>query len=183
MVKLWLWPFRNDNMNKISALEEFDIFWQVGFSYSLLEKNTSLLYSNIPSIGSQNTQTKVFFNQVSKIKKCYVKNLIMGFYKFKECGVRWKTRPLSDSEAKTMYKLNLQMCKLAKASSIKNWSIQLVRPAGLSSWSVQLICPAGPFIWSVQLVCAKLPKVAKRCKKLPKVAKSCQKLPKATSCH
>ena len=45
-----------------------------------------------------------------------------------------------------------RICKLAKASNMKNWSLQLVRPAGPSSWSIQLVHPAGPSSWSIQLV-------------------------------
>ena len=42
----------------------------------------------------------------------------------------------------TNWKVNLRICRLAKASSKKNWSVQLVCPAGPSNWSVQLVCPA-----------------------------------------
>ena len=64
-----------------------------------------------------------------------------------------KTRPSSDSEAATMYKLkeNLRICE--KRTGPSSWSVQLVRPAGLSSWSVQLVRSAGLSSWSVQLVC------------------------------
>ena len=97
-------------------------------------------------------------------------------------GSHKKTRPLSDSVAATMHKLKHQICKLAKASSKENWSIQLVRPSGLSSWSVQLVSPSGPSNWYVQLVCIKSCNVAmlQNCYKLPKVAKSCQKLPEVS---
>ena len=66
-----------------------------------------------------------------------------------EQGLR-RTRKLRQF---TNLKKNLRICKLAKASNKKNWSIQLVCPAGLSCWFVHLVCSAGLFRWSVQLVC------------------------------
>ena len=66
----------------------------------------------------------------------------------------------------------------AKASNIKNWSVQLVSPAGLYT---KLTC------CNVAKNCHQLPKVpksAKRCHKLPQIATSCHKLPHiARSCH
>ena len=52
----------------------------------------------------------------------------------------------------TNWNINIQICKLAEASNIKNWSVQLVHPADMSSWSVQLVCSAGLSSWSIQLV-------------------------------
>ena len=49
-----------------------------------------------------------------------------------EQGLR-RTRKLRQC---TNWKVNLQICKLAKASSKENWCVQLVRPADPSSWSV-----------------------------------------------
>ena len=50
----------------------------------------------------------------------------------------------------TNWKVNLRICKLAKASNKENWSVQLIPPAGVSSWSArqtrctdQLDGPAG----------------------------------------
>ena len=61
-----------------------------------------------------------------------------------------KTRPSSDSEAATMYKLKGQSSNMQTGQGFKYK--ELVRPAGPSSWFVHLVCPAGPFSWSVQLV-------------------------------
>ena len=47
---------------------------------------------------------------------------------FKKQGLR-RTRKLRQC---TNWKANLRICKLAKASNKKNWSVQLVRPAGLT---------------------------------------------------
>ena len=44
-------------------------------------------------------------------------------------GLRWTWK----LQQCTNWNVNLQIWKLAKASNIKNWSIQLVLPAGLSS--------------------------------------------------
>ena len=52
----------------------------------------------------------------------------------------------------TNWKENLRVCKLAKASNKKKWSVQLVHLAGLSSWSVQLVLPASSSSWFIQLV-------------------------------
>ena len=49
----------------------------------------------------------------------------------------YETRPLSDSEAATMYKLKGQsflICELAKASSIENWSILERKEKTKTSW-------------------------------------------------
>ena len=52
------------------------------------------------------------------------------------------TRPWSDSEAVTMYKLKGQSLNLRTSLGFKYK--ELVHPAGLSSWSVQLIHLADP---------------------------------------
>ena len=52
----------------------------------------------------------------------------------------------------TNWKVNLRICKWAKASNKKNWTVQLVCPPGTSSCSVQLVLPASPSNWSFRLV-------------------------------
>ena len=61
------------------------------------------------------------------------------------------TRPPSDSEAVTMYKLKGKSSNMQSSQGFK-WK-ELVRPAGLSSWSVQLVHQAGPSSWFFQLGC------------------------------
>ena len=56
------------------------------------------------------------------------------------------TRPSSDSEAATMYKLKGKSSNKRTGQGFK-WK-ELVCPAALSSWSVQLARPAGPSSWS-----------------------------------
>ena len=49
-----------------------------------------------------------------------------------------KTRPLSDSEAATMYKLKRKSSNMQTGQGFKYK--ELVHPAGPSSWSFQLVC-------------------------------------------
>ena len=68
-----------------------------------------------------------------------------------------KTRPSSDSEAATMYKLKGQSSNMRTGQGFKqkragpsSWSVKLVYPAGLSSRPVWLICLANSSSWFVQ---------------------------------
>ena len=61
--------------------------------------------------------------------------------------LNFKTRPSSDLEAATMYKLKGQSLTMGTGQGFKYR--ELVCPANQSSWSAQLVNPAGPFSWSV----------------------------------
>ena len=71
---------------------------------------------------------------------------MLGLLPNKEAAVphhkTFKTRPSSDSEAATMYKLK------EKSSIYANWPRLHIKRTGPSSWSVQLVCLAGPSSWS-----------------------------------
>ena len=82
-----------------------------------------------------------------------------------------KSRPLSDSQAATLYKLKRQSLNMQTSQGFKykelvrpggpsNWSIQLVRPAGLSGWYVQQVHPAGLYTKLQYCNIAMLSKVA-----------------------